>query len=99
MKLPEDAVLLLCARADSPRTIPGSRFDLHCWICRKRVMIAPSGQKVLKRYGERCVRVTCAICAAEHFEAEIIRGHNINDWDEQIRELRTAGPNTWRERN
>lgn len=39
---------LVCAPADSPSTIPGSIFTHVCAKCKRRVMLAPSGQAHLK---------------------------------------------------
>lgn len=88
---------LICARADQPRVVPGSVFNHSCKLCRYRVMIAPSGQKLLRRK-PRLV-ILCGPCAEQRVE----KGDSLTlgemDWNEIGREVHTAMPNFWKKRN
>jgi hypothetical protein len=46
--MPEPAYLV-CARRDAEFAVRGSSFDEHCSRCGAGVMVAPSGQRRLKR--------------------------------------------------
>jgi hypothetical protein len=76
----------------------GSVFDRQCSRCGSRVMIAPSGQRLLRR--KKKVKVLCITCAprvlAEYpardkVEVTILEG--------AAGEVRSAVPNLWRARN
>ena len=87
--------MLVCARATEPVTTRGSTFDRHCGQCGARVMISPSGQRVLK---SKKPRIICLQCVAAY------RGPHIDVWaaaspEELEREKRDAIPNVHRERN
>jgi hypothetical protein len=43
---------LVCARADLPLTVEGASFDRSCSRCEQPVMVAPSGQEVLRNSPE-----------------------------------------------
>ena len=51
---------LVCAPATAEFTTPGSIFDHHCSRCRQRVMLATSGQKILKE--KPALVIICAKC-------------------------------------
>jgi hypothetical protein len=74
----------------------GSVFDRFCHWCGERVMIAPSGQALLKTMPE--LKIMCAVCFAsmDADAEEILLPASI---EELRREIATARPNTWRQRN
>ena len=51
-------VVMVCARADSPRVVPNSDFSRRCDRCQTRIMIAPSGQAFLKT----CNHLVSLVC-------------------------------------
>lgn len=60
--MPEESVVMVCARADSPRVVPNSDFSRRCDRCQTRIMIAPSGQEFLKTYNKSPVSLVCSEC-------------------------------------
>jgi len=94
---PEDAVLV-CALADSPLVVPGSIFTRHCSTCNRRVMIAPSGQSLLRRLP--VARILCGACFiqnAKKYDALEIK--LAADPQDIAIEARASVPNFWRKRN
>lgn len=47
-KIEDDPKLLVCARADAELATPDSTFDFECGYCGTLLMIAPSGQRIVK---------------------------------------------------
>lgn len=85
---------LVCALADEPTTVAGSIFSLRCGTCGARVMTAPSGQRLLKRFPR--LPILCLRCYgridfphAREFAAPL---------DEIAREKASEMPNFWRRR-
>lgn len=92
-----DATVLVCMRANAPIVVPGSIFDRRCGKCGERVIIAPSGQRLLAR---KALKIHCWPCyrqAAEKGEVETV-GFAANA-DEIRRETRSGVPNFWSTRN
>jgi hypothetical protein len=54
--------MLVCALADAPMVVAGSVFDRACGRCKRQVMIAPTGQDLLKRRPE--LDILCGECFA-----------------------------------
>ena len=81
--------VLVCARADSPRMCEGSIFGKHCSKCGVEVMIAPSGQDILKLHPE--LRIMCGDCFGlvnEPMDCRLAAPAS-----QIIREAKTAQPN------
>jgi hypothetical protein len=84
----------------------GSSFDHKCSKCAARVMIAPSGQRVLKqRAAEQLVKsspelsilcIACFLLERATNDDEILLAAGV---DEIAAELNASVPNCWRERN
>jgi hypothetical protein len=55
----EDKVLV-CMRADAEYTTRGSKFDSRCARCNARVMVAPTGQRLLRK--NKSVKIICEGC-------------------------------------
>ncbi len=96
--MPDDKPdFLVCALADQSTMVRGSIFTKLCSKCGTRVMVAPSGQRVLALYPD--LGVMCLICylaLAASTETE----NRLADRDEVImQDLDTVVPNTWKERN
>jgi hypothetical protein len=93
-----EPIVLICELADAPRMVAGSIFDRKCALCGTAVMIAPSGQRIL-RSGP--VQIVCAPC----FIAAKVPGNGkptavrISPIDELLRELENTQPNQRRHRN
>jgi hypothetical protein len=56
----EQPAVLICALADAPHVVPGSVFDRHCTVCGWRVMVAPTGQRMLAQID--MLRIVCEHC-------------------------------------
>lgn len=52
--------LIVCEFADAEWTVPGSVFTHACAECKRLLMTAPSGQKMLQKYPE--ARLICRAC-------------------------------------
>ena len=88
--------VLVCALADAPYTVPGSIFRHHCTECGRRVMLAPSGQRMLAT--KNVLRIICERCFARNVKP----GDQIaptGTMDEILDELRRTQPNLRRNRN
>lgn len=89
--------MLVCARATKEVTISGSSFNRTCGVCGERVMIAPSGQRLLRdRPGtpvvcEDCVRAAGGLKPEDEVvlpdERHVIRREldqiEINNWSKR----------------
>ena len=92
----QQPIVLVCALADAPRCVPGTVFNRWCRNCNQRVMIAPSGQKVLRKYPHAII--ICPTCYAGVAAATDVL--TAADTADNIRaEVRKAKPNPWRNRN
>ena len=89
--------VLLCALADSPKTIAGSSFDQTCSICHRRVMISPSGQRRLKT--TEGIIIVCTECAKTTPHNPVGFQIAASGEEELQREFEKVIPNPWRERN
>ena len=88
-------VVLVCAPADAPRMVPGTVFCHKCARCGLQVMMAPSGQKRLKR--EPNTEIICCYC----YQLDR-RPHACElaaPLEEILAERQGAMPNFWRTRN
>ena len=86
--------VLICVPADKPLAVAGATFDKRCNRCGQRVMLAPSGQRLLARKPN--VEICCLECFSPEPGDEV---HAAADSETLAAELRTAGPNPWRRRN
>lgn len=88
---------LVCAHATAEMAVANSSFDRHCSRCGSRVMIAPSGQRLLRK---KRLEIICAFCVPEvvagfpHGDKVIIKRPAGSRG-----EMRNAMPNWWRKRN
>ncbi len=97
---------IVCAAADNRWAARGSSFEHKCSKCSTRVMMAPSGQRFLKkRAADQAVKgapdllILCSNCFLLErglHDSELLLAAGV---DEIAAELRSAGPNQWRERN
>lgn len=91
----DDADFLVCAPADAPRACAGSVFCHRCHRCNRQLMMAPSGQRLLRRLPK--VEIICAYCY------KTVKGPRREQlaatYEEIAREARTAQPNFWSKRN
>ena len=88
-----DRAVLVCALASASFTVAGSVFDRACARCSRGVIIAPTGQQLLKRRPE--AEVICGDCfAAALVVCEVAAVFELPAAeDEMIREVITAHPN------
>ena len=93
-KRKKEGLLLICERADAPFTVANSTFDRQCGQCAARVMMAPSGRKKLEH--NPSMRVLCTCCFSKLSPGQT---RMLPQSAEQILELRSLQPNTWRFRN
>jgi len=63
----DEAKILVCQAANADLTVLGSTFTRQCSACSTRVMVAPSGERLLER--EPNILVLCTLCA----EARLIK--------------------------
>lgn len=94
----KEPAILICAPADAPMTVPGTIFNRFCATCGERVMIAPSGQRILREYPDATIQ--CGPCFETKPDPEIttveIAAGNL---EEALREAAAAHPNLRRNRN
>lgn len=89
-----EEIILVCALADSPMTVPGSIYTRTCSHCRRAVMIAPSGQSVLAAHPQ--ASIVCDHC----FKPDPDDAFGLAGTTQEIRnEVRNARPNLHRTRN
>jgi hypothetical protein len=89
--------LLVCALADAPQVVPGSTFDRRCTGCRRAVMIAPSGQRILR--DDPAAQVLCVDCFCAHGDGKDATIRPATSLEELRHEIRSARPNYPRYRN
>jgi hypothetical protein len=91
--------LLVCARADAPWVVAGSTFDRECGVCRRAVMVAPSGQEYLER--EPLAAIVCAQCVVDAIVSKKrkVEVKPAASGERLQRELAAVQPNLWGERN
>lgn len=91
-----EPAVLVCAPADAPRVVRGTVFHHKCARCGRRLMMAPSGQAVLKRQPN--VEVICCYC----YEREAAHTDHAEELaapvEDILREAMTSMPNFWRRR-
>jgi hypothetical protein len=87
---------LVCALADSPFMVPGSVFDRSCSRCSRKVMLAPSGQNLLKTHR---LAIVCAVCYESDSEAQRAPTFLAAPSQELADEVRRRVPNMRRRRN
>jgi len=88
------AKILVCGRADAPRAAVNSDFTRFCSRCAHRVMIAPSGQRLLASHPD--FEIICEECFTRidvPEDAEFRVSVSLAD------EIRTAIPNPFLRRN
>jgi hypothetical protein len=86
---------LVCALADAPCVVKGSIFDRRCGTCQRAVMVAPSGQRVLRsRPATQILCMECFCAVTEGHDVMIVAS------EEEVRnEMRNVEPNYRRHRN
>lgn len=84
--------VLVCAPASSPRVPRGSIFTHSCSKCKERVMVAPSGQQILRTHKD-CV-IVCGNCYVP--DGPALPAFSLEDF---LDEVANATPNFWRKRN
>jgi hypothetical protein len=90
-----EPISLICEVAEAPLAVPGSDFSHVCGQCGRRVMIAPSGQRVLAENPGR-VAILCRSC----WEPEPVGVVGLAAPAREIAgEIRRAVGNLWRRRN
>jgi hypothetical protein len=89
MKKRDDDVVLICMRADAPNTVHGSIFHKVCAECGERVMVAPSGQALLKQHPK--AKILCTACFRPT-PGDIVQSA-AKTMAEIRAEVRNAGPN------
>ncbi len=91
------SLTVICAPADFPNTVRGSTFDRLCSKCSGRVMLAPSGQKMMEQHPN--ADILCFYC----FLLGEVPGEPVGltaaTIDELRAEIASTVPNTWRMRN
>lgn len=91
-----EPIYILCPYADEEYTVTGSVFDKLCSKCFKRLMLSPSGQKVL---AERAyAKLICLACAIG-MDLELAGATAELAGDTLANELKGVVPNTRRSRN
>lgn len=88
---------LVCMRADAEWVAQGSSFNRTCSRCTARVMVAPSGQALLRR--EPLLAIVCSICYARHPPNLPVDVRLAGEPQQIAREILSAVPNFWRKRN
>lgn len=93
----DEPIVLCTIRADyAVHVAAGSSFEFTCSRCNHRVVLAPSGVDLKAR--EPQAQIVCMQCLTpEELPKSLIAAHH--DRDALLRELRTAVPNPWRQRN
>lgn len=87
--------IIVCAPADGPFVVAGSTFDHVCCTCSERVMMAPSGQEIIRQNPE--TTILCIGCFSKlQFDGQI---QPATDFAQILREMASARPNPWRGRN
>lgn len=91
--------VLVCAPATAPFTTLGSDMTRFFFRCRVRVMIAPTGQRLLRE--DATVRIACVPCGIAHAieSGEDIRMDLPGTVDELLGEIMSKRPNHHRYRN
>jgi len=79
-----EQIILVCALADAAFIVECSIYDRRCSKCASEVMIAPSGQRVLKLHPD-CV-IVCLPCAMQSGIGFFV----MPPTDEQRQEMKTA---------
>jgi hypothetical protein len=77
--------------------VPGSVFDRVCAACGRQVMIAPSGQKILRE--QPCAVIRCGPCFEKKEDPEMTIEFASGTFEEMDRERKSARPNLRRNRN
>lgn len=93
--MPNDKTLM-CAPADSPTTVAGSSFDRSCSECGQKVMISPSGQRVLSENPDMLVVcMACVMPKIQEHDAISLTSDPVS----VAHELAQTKPNMYRNRN
>jgi hypothetical protein len=99
----DDEDFLVCERADQPMTLADSTFDRFCVECGERVMVAPSGNALLR--SKQDIKILCLPCYLPRAEQASqprfvdIDGTLTDDIDLAAQQLKTVVPNMRRYRN
>lgn len=89
-------MILIAAPADAPLTSPGSTFTHQCGKCGRRVMVAPTGQRLLREQpGTSIVCLPCFLADPP----KNLEFRPAGSTEEIRREVASAVPNQWRVRN
>ena len=96
----KQTTVLVCARADSPLMVRGADFRKTCRGCNSRVMVAPSGQKLMEQNPD--AHIVCSVCFLEATKSGALPPHEkikmglAGPVDEIASEISGAVPNTWK---
>lgn len=92
--------VLICSLAGAPTAVAGSVFHHRCSRCSARLMVAPSGQRILREHPD--VRPVCLPCVMASARADGGDGEieiDLSNLQDILREMRQTVPNFWRKRN
>lgn len=88
-----EPLLFICARATAPLVAAGSTFDQKCSRCKNNLVMAPSGREYYSEHPEAIL--ICEYCVTE----KDLEGAQRKLSPKMLEEIRSARPNTWRDRN
>lgn len=92
-----EQILLICMLADGPVAVEGAIFNRRCSACNRAVMVAPSGQRMLRQYP--AAEVLCTGCFDAKEDRKNFTVEPAASVEELRHEMRTARPNYHRYRN
>lgn len=92
-----EKAIMICANAESAWATPGTTYTMCCHFCFQHVMVAPSGQQFLREHPAG-VDLMCFRC---YLKDHLYLGMPAlaADVETVAREIRSAVPNLYRERN
>ncbi len=92
----EPTGVMICSRADDAVMVTaGTTLQYFCSKCRQRVVMSASGQRVMK---EEAMEIVCIPCFKPPIGEADFR-ISAGSIEEAQKELETARPNTWKNRN
>ena len=94
---PNEPIYLVCAPATGRFTARGSVFHHRCSRCERQVMVAPSGQAWLRKYGK--TKIQCSYCYEKRPPEDGGLHTLAASVEEILNEMETSVPNLWRKRN
>ena len=91
-------IVLICIAADAPLTVAGSSFNRVCSECSTRVMVAPSGRRMLAAHP--AATILCTDCFAKRHGIQPDDVAELAAQPEELSaEMKAAIPNPYRSRN